>query len=260
MKNLFSLFVLFIMAFLLTAMPVKAESLQMGISVDQVPVSSSFDGAEIIIFGSIETNEQAALFRGEYDVVIRVEGAPEDVIIRKKERIGGIWVNNQSETYEAVPSFYSILSARPLNLISNSIELSPNGLGINNLGKNIPVEGQKTLIMNPGEFSDALLRLRIGQDLFSEIPGTLKQLSPSLFRANLSIPANVPIGEHKVTAYLFRNGEILNTNESSFRIEKVGFERWIYNLAHENGLLYGIMAVLLAIFTGWAANAIFRKN
>ncbi len=237
-----------------------AESLQMGISVDQVPVDSSFDGAEIVVFGSIEGAEQAALFRGEYDVVIRVEGAPEDVIIRKKERIGGIWVNNESETYEAVPSFYSILSARPLNLISNSIELGPVSLGIENLGKNIPVEGEKTLIMNPGDFSDALRRLRIEQDLFSEIPGTLKQLSPSLFRARLEIPANVPIGTHKVTAYLFRNGEILNTNESSFRIEKVGFERWIYNLAHENGLLYGIMAVLLAIFTGWAANAIFRKS
>ena len=260
MKNLRSLFVLSIAAFFFAAMPVKAESLQMGISVDQVPVSSSFDGAEIVIFGSIETNEQAALFRGEYDVVIRVEGAAEDVIIRKKERIGGIWINNQSQAYESAPSFYSILSARPLNLISNSIELAPNGLGIRNLGKNIPVEGEKTLIMNPGEFSDALRRLRIEQDLFSEIPGTLQQLSPSLFRATLSIPANVPIGEHKVTAYLFRNGEILNTNDSSFIIEKVGFERWIYDLAHENGLLYGIMAVLLAIFTGWSANAIFRKN
>ncbi len=260
MKNLFSLLILSVSIIFANLSPAKAESLQMGISVDQVPVDSSFNGAEIVIFGSIETTEQAALFRGEYDVVIRVEGAPEDVIIRKKDRIGGIWINNEAESYESVPSFYAILSARPLNLISNSIELGPVSLGINNLGKNIPVEGQKTLIMNPGEFSDALRRLRIEQDLFSEIPGTLKQLSPSLFRATLSIPANVPIGEHKVTAFLFRNGEILNTNESSFKIEKVGFERWIYDLAHEQGLLYGIMAVLMAIFTGWAANAIFRKN
>lgn len=260
MKKSFS-FILAIFAVVLsTAFSAKAESLQMGISVDQVPVSSSFDGADIVIFGSIETQNQAALFRGEYDVVIRVEGAPEDVIIRKKDRIGGIWINNESETYESVPSFYSILSARPLNLISNSIELGPVSLGINNLGKNVPVEGEKKLIMNPGEFSDALRRLRIEQELFSETPGSLEKLSPSLFRATLSMPANVPIGELKVTAFLFRNGEILNTNESSFVIEKVGFERWIYDLAHEQGLLYGIMAVLIAIFTGWAANAMFRKN
>ncbi len=260
MKNFLFLCAICLTLVFATVIPTKAESLQMGVSVDTVPISSSFDGTEIVIFGSIETHEQAALFRGEYDVVVRVEGAPEDVIIRKKERIGGIWINNKSENYVSVPSFYSILSARPLNLISNSIELAPISLGINNLGKNVPVEGEKTLIMNPGEFSDALLRLRIEQDLFSEIPGTLKQLSPSLFRATLSIPANVPIGEHIVTAYLFRNGEILGTKKSSFRIEKVGFERWIYDLAHENSLLYGIMAVLLAIFTGWAANAIFRKN
>lgn len=260
MKQFFSILVFAIFSSLLLAIPVKSESLQMGISIDKVPVSSSFNGAEVVIFGSIETKEQAALFRGEYDVVIRVEGAPEDVVVRKKDRIGGIWINNEAETYESVPSFYSILSARPLNLISNAIELAPYGLGVKHLGKNIPVQGEKTLIMNPGEFSDALLRLRIEQNLFAEVPGTLQQLSPSLFRAKLNIPANVPIGEHKVTAFLFRNGHVLNTNESSFRIEKVGFERWIYDLAHEQGLLYGIMAVLLAIFTGWAANAMFRKN
>ncbi len=260
MQKSLRLFVFATIMMFTAILPSKAESLQMGISVDQVPVSSSFDGAKIAIFGSIETKDQAALYRGEYDVVVRVEGAPEDVVIRKKERIGGIWINNQSENYEAVPSFYSILSARPLNLIANSIVLSPISLGINNLGKNIPVEGEKKLIMNPGEFSDALLRLRIEQDLFSEIPGTLKQLSPSLFRATLDIPANVPIGEHTVTAYLFRKGEILGTNRSSFTIEKIGFERWIYDLAHEHGILYGIMVVLIAIFTAWAANAIFRKS
>lgn len=260
MKRSISSLVLLALCWLFAITTAKAQSLQMGISVDKVPVSSSFDGTDIVIFGSIEGAEQAALFRGEYDVVVRVQGAPEDVTIRKKERIGGIWINNKSEQYQSVPSFYAILSARPLNLISNSIELAPNALGINNLGKNVPVAGEKTLIMNPGEFSDALLRLRIEEDLFSEIPGTLQQLSPSLFRATLALPANVPIGSHNVTAFLFRNGEVLATNESSFRIEKVGFERWIYNLAHEQGLLYGIMAVLLAIFTGWAANAIFRKN
>lgn len=260
MKNFLSLCLVVLASTFTTVSSSQAESVQMGISVDQVPVDSSFDGAEIVIFGSIETTQQAALFRGEYDVVIRVEGAPEDVIIRKKERIGGIWINNNSEAYEAVPSFYSILSARPLNLITNQITLGPISLGVENLGKNIPVEGEKKLIMNPGEFSDALRRLRLDEGLFAETPDALKQLSPSLFRARLSIPANVPIGKHNVTAYLFRNGEILGTHESSFRIEKVGFERWIYDLAHENGLLYGIMAVLLAIFTGWAANAIFRKN
>jgi uncharacterized protein (TIGR02186 family) len=260
MKHLISLISGAILVAGTSLLPAHAESLQMGVSVDQVPVSSSFDGAEIVIFGSIETNEQADLYRGEYDVVIRVEGAPEDVVIRKKERIGGIWINNQSQKYEAVPSFYSILSARPLDEIAKSDALEPVSLGIQNLGKAEPDIDQKTLVLKPGQFSDALRRLRVEQELFAETPGTLTQLSPSLFRARLSLPANVPIGEHKVTAYLFKDGQILNTNESSFKIEKIGFERWIYNLAHDQGLLHGIMAVLVAIFTGWAANAIFRKN
>ncbi|MEM9207038.1 MAG: TIGR02186 family protein, partial [Pseudomonadota bacterium] len=31
-------------------------------------------------------------------------------------------------------------------------------------------------------------------------------------------------------------------------------------LAHNQPLLYGIIAVLLAIFTGWAAGVIFRRD
>lgn len=260
MKTFLTTLVVFISTILLAATLARSETLQMGIAVDTVPVTSSFDGTEIVIFGSIETENQPALFRGEYDVVVLVEGAPEDIIIRKKERIGGIWINNKAETFDAAPSFYTILSSRPLDLIANRVVLGPLGLGIDNLGKNIPVEGEKTLVMNPGEFSDALRRLRVEQELFVEAAGSLEKLSPSLFRATLAIPANVPIGEHKVTSYLFRDGQLLATNISSFRIEKVGFERWIYDLAHENGLLYGFLAVFIAMFTGWTANALFRKS
>jgi len=236
------------------------EKLQMGISVDVVPVSSSFDGQDIVIFGSIEGAEQAALYRGEYDVVIEVIGALEEAVVRKKERIGGIWVNAAAREYIDVPSYYSVLSRNKLSDVSDLSFLNSLGIGIDNLSARPKDQSNIQEFLTQGEFSRALRRIRIDEGLFSESPEALEQLSPSLFRATLSLPPNVPIGSHTVRAYLFHDGKKLDETENNFEVRKVGFERWMYDLAHEQSLLYGIMAVLLAIFTGWAANAIFRKN
>ena len=255
------MFLIFLALVLNVIMPAKAETLQLGISVDMVPVESDFDGANIVIFGSVEGAELAPLYRGDYHVVIKVEGAQEDVVIRRKERIAGIWVNKKTKEYKNVPSFYTIISSKPLEEIADVSVLKEAGIGVSNIKSKPAIQGDLEFVLVAGEFTDALKRNRSNDGLFAENASGLEHLSPSLFRATVWLPPNVPIGEHKVTAYLFRDGKLLTQNtQSKFNIEKVGFERWIYNLAHHYSLVYGLMAVLIAIFTGWAANAIFRKS
>lgn len=250
-----------IIVLLAVSLSARAESIQMGVSVDMVPVASDFNGTDIVIFGSIEEADSDGLIRGEYDIVLKVEGALERVIVRRKERIAGIWINNAKHEYTNVPSFYSALSSKPLEEIADVEVLRRESLGINNLGAHPSIQGDLAFVLVAGEFSDALKRIRTRNELFAEYDQRLEQLSPTLFRATLSLPPNVPIGAHRITAYLFRNGEIVaSNNESSFLVAKVGFERWIYNLAHKHSLIYGLLAVFVAIFTGWAANAVFRKT
>jgi hypothetical protein len=37
----------------------------------------------------------------------------------------------------------------------------------------------------------------------------------------------------------------------------VGLERWLYNLAHNQSLIYALMSLSIAIGAGWGASAIF---
>ena len=85
-------------------------------------------------------------------------------------------------------------------------------------------------------------------------------LGSSLFRASLQLPSNVPVGRHTVTAYLLREGELLATRSDSFVIEKIGFEKTIYALAHEQSFFYGLLAVLVALTTGWLASVVFGRK
>ncbi len=236
------------------------EKLQMGVSVDLVPVSSSFSGRDIVVFGAIEDADQASLYRGEYDVVIEVVGELEEVVVRKKERIGGIWINAAARAYKEVPSYYSVLSRNNLGDVADLSLMSKLGIGIQYLKAKPVDQGDIQQFLTQGEFSTALRRKRIENGLFYEDPEALKQISPSLFRATLYLPPNVPIGLHTVEAHLFHKGKKLDQVSQVFEVRKVGFERWIYDLAHDYSLLYGIICVLLAIFTGWFANLVFRKN
>ncbi len=248
------------MVLIAATMTARAESLQMGVSVDVVPVGSDFDGTDIVVFGSIEGADDVSLKLGQYQVVVTVLGAEEDTIVRQKERIFGIWINRKSRRYTDIPSFYSTISRLPLEKIAEKATLRENGIGAQNLSMNLASQGTITSILPAPQFVEALRRIRHEEGLYSDNPTNLKQLSPTLFRAGVYLPPNVPIGRHQVVAHLFKNGELLTQSKSSFRIQKVGFERWMYDFAHQNGLLYGIMAVFIAIATGWTANALFRKR
>lgn len=254
-------FSLMIIAMLLSLSGVQAkEKLQMGLSVDVVPVGSDFAGQNIVVFGAIESADQADLYRGEYNVLIEVIGDLQEAVVRKKERISGIWINAAAREYRDVPSYYSVHSRVPITAMVDPSVLSNLGIGVKYL-KAKPVDrGNIEEFLTEGEFSSALRRKRIEDKLFAEDAASVEQISPSLFRATVSLPPNVPIGFHTVKAHLFKDGKKLDQVVQTFEVRKVGFEEWIYNLAHQQSLLYGILCVLLAIFTGWFANVIFRKN
>jgi len=111
-------------------------------------------------------------------------------------------------------------------------------------------------------FSEAVLRRKTRQSLYLERVGGVKFISEgsALFRARIALPANVPIGEHKVRAFLFKDGEFIDTTSTDLTVKKIGFEQFTYDLAHDQSLLYGILAVLIAILTGWIAGIVFRKD
>ena len=79
-------------------------------------------------------------------------------------------------------------------------------------------------------------------------------------RTSVSLPANVPVGEYTVSTYLLRGGALLAQAEQPLTIAKSGFEQFTYRLAYEYSALYGLLAVALAIFTGWLAGVIFRRD
>ena len=212
-----------------------------------------------MLFGTIEGGQEEALQNGRYDIAVIVEGPESDVVIRRKERSVGIWVNGASRSFERVPSFYSMATNRPLVEIAEPVVLKEHGLGYDNL-KIKTIDKSTNTSDEDAEFRNSLGRLKAAQGLAPSRPDGVKFLRPNLFRARLAVPANVPIGRHTARAYLFRSGEFIAKKSARLVVRKTGFEQWAYNFAHKQSFLHGILAVLVAIATGWLASVVFRKD
>lgn len=231
---------------------------QIGLSSENVEISSNFDGTDIVVFGSIENGDPDMLAANKYDVVVVLVGPNEEVVVRRKERKFGIWINASSLRFSDVPSSYSVATTRPLSKIADSSEVKILQIGLDNLSV-LPDEASRS-IDEADTFRQSLERLKVKKKLFNERIGGVEFLSPTLFKAKLAVPANVPIGQHTARAFLFREGKFVNAKFAQMQVRKVGFEQFTYNLAHRNGFLYGIIAVLIAIATGWLASVVFRKD
>lgn len=232
--------------------------LDIGVSTDEIAIASDFAGADITVFGALDGADPYLLELGQYDVVVALVGPRRETTVWRKERVFGIWINRRSMEFEPVAISYSLSSTRPVDLITDNIVLDRYEIGTENI-RLVPTGsiGDGSSI---AEFRDALRRLKRGNSLYEADPYGVDFVSSSLFRASIRLPANVPLGEHTIRAYLFRNGEFIMERDMPLRVVKTGLEQYIYSAAYDDALLYGIFAVAVAMLTGWLGSVIFRKN
>ena len=225
----------------------------------RIEINSTFTGASLLLFGTF--TEKFDYDPKLHDIVITVKGPNKPMVIRKKANKAGIWINYYREEYMNIPSYYSVLSSRALEQITTKPILGKLGLGTNFLFFNPDVTRQ--LLPNSTawkEFRDAAVRLKKEEKLYIDQPNGVKFVGNGLFRANIEFPANVDIGTYEVSAYLFRNGEMVFEEHSPITMRKFGFSNALSHFAHNYPWWHGILAVIFALFCGWLAAAVFKRK
>lgn len=226
-----------------------AEEVVAGLSRDQVSITATFDGSDLFIYGAVKRdepmNDEVPL-----EVIITVSGPSLPVSVRKKDRRFGIWVNTDSAELAGAPSYYAVVTTAPLSEV-----LSPAA----DLRHRITAaRAIKSLYFDQGDFSEALLRIRAENGLYVNLEGAVKFREQTLFSTELALPSNLVEGDYLAKFFLTRNGEVVDVHTQMIPVKKVGLERWIYNLAHQQPLVYGLLSLFIAISAGWLASAFFR--
>lgn len=244
----------------LAAGPARAERLVVSLSNHRVAVTSNFVGADLVLFGTIEPDPGRPLTRRDYDLVVTVTGPKETMRTRRKERMLGIWVNVDSREFVRVPSYLAILSDRPVNEIAGPEVLRRLQVGMDNflLPQRIGPDIADTVRDDP--FRVAFVRLQQHYGLYRQSVTAVTFLTPTVFRAAIPLPANVPTGAYAIDVKLFTNGEMIARTSSALEVIKAGFEQFVADAARDWGLLYGLASALMALVIGWFASVVFRRD
>lgn len=236
---------------LLVALPAKAEEIVLGLSRDEVAITATFEGSDILVFGAIRREAPIATDT-ELGVIVTIAGPEQPVMVRRKDRRLGIWVNTEGVEVDAAPTFYAVASSGPMKEVLRDVEDLRYGITIPRIIRSVGA-----LVDDSAAFTQALIRIRAGEQLYQVLEGGVTLDQDTLFRTAITLPANLTEGDYVAHIFLTRDGTVIDDYITTIPVQKVGLERWLYNLAHENALLYGLMSLAIAIFAGWGASAAF---
>ena len=232
---------------LLSSRPLRAEPLVADLSDHLIAITTGFTGAKLLLFGATD---------GPGDVVAVVRGPTGRAVVRRKDRIFGIWINSGSLDFDEVPNFYAVASSRPLDQLLTAETAQRYGIGLDNLSIRPTSD-----IVSPatGDMLQALTRIKIREGLFRPEAGKVTFLGARLFRADFRFPANVPTGSYLVEILLIRDGQIASAQTTPLVVSKIGVGADIFEFAHRHAAAYGIIAIVIALMAGWAAHLVFRR-
>ncbi|HYN39918.1 MAG TPA: TIGR02186 family protein, partial [Rhodospirillales bacterium] len=187
-----------------------AADLVAALSNHLVAITTGFSGSAVLLFGTTD---------GQGDVVVVVRG-PEDVTtVHRKGRNFGIWVNEADMAFAGVPGFWTIAANRPVDEILPDSVAAFHQIGLAHL-RLMPLE--PTSARRIAEFRTALIGTRQREGLYATETGAITFLGNRLFRTDLWIPANAPIGTYTVAVFLVRDGDVVSAETTPLIVGKVG--------------------------------------
>lgn len=238
------------------ALPLCAqERIVGGIGKDSIGITAAFTGSEVLIYGAVK-RDRPEPEGPPLQVIVTLEGPAQRLTVRKKSNEMGIWINTSKVRIARAPSYYSVASTGPLDQILSATSDDTHRISVNKAIRAFvgPLEVDDTT-----PYTEAMVAIREQNGLYSTHQGAVHLVDDTLFRADFTLPANIVEGDYRTRIFLLRAGTVVDMFQTSLSVRRVGIERWLFILAHEHAAVYGVLALILAAFAGWAAAAAFQR-
>lgn len=234
-----------LLVLMFTARPAAAQEQELvaDLADHLVAITTGFAGTDVLLFGAVDQP-------GDVLVVVRGPSRPETV--RRKQRVAGIWINMGEARLTGAPIFYRLAASGPVAEIAPPEVRQRYEIGYDALN----IQGRD----DSPAYRAALIRLKQRHGLYGDQVQPVVFLGNRLFRTRVHIPANVPTGSYVVEVYLLRDGAVVGVQKTPLVVSKVGLGARISEFAHRRSALYGIVAIAVAVGSGWLAAVLFRKG
>lgn len=236
-------------ALLAGSISTQAAEPALRVSPDSVQIGTFFDGQTVKVEGVIPAGAQA---------VLEVVGTKADEHLMRQGRRGFLWMNVGEITVHEAPSLYLVMSTAKELLTSAAGEAT---WGYQALEKRMAFSGKIETAEQP-RFMKQFLELKESEHIYATFPGALKVKGAaggqSTVRGKFFLPTNTKPGTYKIVLSVIADGKVASSASTELTVGMVGFPALLANLAYQYGATYGIIAVVIAIVTGFAMGFLFK--
>ncbi len=234
----------------LAAAPVSDHS-RIFVKPTEIHANLFFSGAEVHVEAEVPKHSKVA---------IELRGKSSAVDLKKKGKVlGALWMNVGDVSFQNVPAVYMLATSDNIRTLASETELERVGVGREAVAGLIKGKGNSI----DTEALDNLLKLKESEGLFSSQINSVrlqnKEQDSSYVKATATfhLPAKVPLGSYKLRVLAFHEGQGRVLYEKNISVDQIGLARWVKDVAHHNGLFYGIGAAVIALVVGMLTGFLF---
>jgi hypothetical protein len=230
-----------------TAMALGGRCSDLDITPSPISIGTFFHGQKVVVSSEIEADQ---------DMVIEVKGPEDKEVFNLKGKAGPFWMNQEKVQFSRVPSVYLLLLPGGENWEQR---LTPLGLGIASLKCGVVIDA-------PGQdhqrMSDMFVRFKQAHNLYREVhdgviyspvEGGVKKVT-----ASFKLPASISSGQYQVEASVLQDGRLVGRITRSLQVQDGPALKAIKDWAYHDGLMFGVIAVLIALVAGAGMGMFFK--
>ena len=197
------------------------------------------------------------------DVIVKLTST-EDVplSVNRKGKVALVWMNVKQFTVTGLPLLYKIHSTKPIRQILSEDMARELGIGYGILKDQM----QLRLVRGKAEGNDrdvvfdGILRLKQEANLYNIDEKRIEITGGKLFKHYFRFPSAAKEGIYRAESYIFEQGRLVGKGVDEVRIQKKGIEATFTNLAYKHPVVYGVVALVVAVGMGLLVGFIFKKG
>lgn len=216
----------------------------------QIQIDNFFQGQDITVKAIIPSHSH---------LVVRIVRPREDLKLMKKGRVGGIWMNVEQVTFLKVPKVYLLWTSKDFSAANGGQDLRKLKLDyLSQLSECLPGEPLKA----KDSLMNELIKLKTYDNLYNICEGTIQskplEKGPGdQAKGVLHVPAKIYPGMYTMELYAFQDGKGTLLRSHPLRVKLSGFPAILSDLATQRGLLYGVLAAVIATISGSLVGIVF---
>lgn len=234
---------------------VASATLSAAANVNRISINSFYHGGGVTVSGICDPS---------VDIAIRVTSTSDEAttLKRKGKAAGLLWMNVGEVEFDNAPYLYFVQSTADLNTLLPAAEAEQYTLGYAALGKRIEV-GKLESPAERAKWLDEFINYKEHQNLYAQQQGNIAfhdNPAGRLYTAVCNWPYQARPGDYRVEVFAIRDGKVVERAATQLKVEQAGAVKFLAAMAKNNGAMYGVLSIIIALVCGFGVGVIFRKG